>query len=206
MKMSKKGIIKTQYGDGIENYQKRIKETIVKSLNTHPRTALIRLDLRFPGEDMFYRDDPAVITRFFKSLNERIPVYLKNKRKSGVRAHNTTLRYVWVREFGKQGKHYHIALLVNKDTIHYMNAFQTDKGNFYTMIADSWLSALEINNIRKRCLVHLPLNCTYYLYKKDLINGDIDKVYESIKSRMDYLIKVTQKKSDGERNFGCSVK
>ena len=49
-------------------------------------------------------------------------------------------------------------------------------------------------------------NCTYYLYKKDLINGDIDKVYESIKSRMDYLIKVTQKKSDGERNFGCSVK
>lgn len=60
--MSKKGIIKTQYGDGIENYQKRIKETIVKSLNTHPRTALIRLDLRFPGEDMFYRDDPAVIT------------------------------------------------------------------------------------------------------------------------------------------------
>ena len=79
--MSKKGIIKTQYGDGIENYQKRIKETIVKSLNTHPRTALIRLDLRFPREDMFYRDDPAVITRFFKSLNERIPVYLKNKRK-----------------------------------------------------------------------------------------------------------------------------
>lgn len=42
--------INTLYGESDGYQQKRIKQTLTKALNAHPRTALIRFDLRFPWE------------------------------------------------------------------------------------------------------------------------------------------------------------
>lgn len=197
--------IETVYGEGIEYYQKRIKETIIKSLNVHARTALIRLDLRFPTEDIEYKNDSGVITRFFKYLNERFLAYQVKRAKIGVRVHRSELRYFWVKEFSKRGeKHYHIVLLVNHDTI-YRISVQQDKGNFYTTVADSWLSALRIKELRYRYLVHVPDNCVYSIRKRELDTDGIDSLYLTIGKRLDYLIKIrTKNHEDGERNFGCS--
>lgn len=96
--------INTLYGESDGYQQKRIKQTLTKALNAHPRTALIRFDLRFPQGNVVYRDDAEVITRFFKSLNEKFPVYLKKRAERGVRVHNSELRYLWVREFSKVGE------------------------------------------------------------------------------------------------------
>lgn len=200
--------INTLYGESDGYQQKRIKQTLTKALNAHPRTALIRFDLRFPLGNVVYRDDAEVITRFFKSLNEKFPVYLKKRAERGVRVHNSELRYLWVREFNKVGgKHYHICLLVNLDTVCYVKAFETDNGRFYTMVADAWLSATGLDNIRYRRLVHIPKNPVYKLYKSGLEESGIDDFYKTISERIDYLIKNRQKQSgDGARNFGCSQK
>lgn len=201
-------IVKTKYGEGNGHYQRRIKKTIIKALNTHPRIALIRLDLRFPRGGIIFRYDAEVITRFFKSLNEKFPVYLKKRATGGVRVHDSSLRYFWVREFNQcDGKHYHIALLVNWDSVCYVNSFYNDNGSFYTAVADAWLSAIGVEDIGRRCLVHIPKNSVYKLARKELDEKGIDVLYEGIKERFDYLIKLRQKKTgDGERNFGCSQK
>ncbi len=62
--------------------------------------------------------DAAVISRFINALKARIDAYQKRKHREGKRVHPTTLHYVWAREFGecKGKKHYHLMLLVNRDT------------------------------------------------------------------------------------------
>ena len=56
--------------------------------------------------------------RFINALKARIDAYQKRKHREGKRVHPTTLHYVWAREFGecKGKKHYHLMLLVNRDT------------------------------------------------------------------------------------------
>ncbi len=62
--------------------------------------------------------DSAVISRFFASLKAKIQAYQRHKRRANKRVRATTLRYFWCREFGKEKgrKHYHVILLLNKDT------------------------------------------------------------------------------------------
>ncbi len=97
-------------------WQQRIRETVRHALNVHPRLTALRVDLRFP--DVPAATDAAVISRFINALKARIDAYQKRKHREGKRVHPTTLHYVWAREFGecKGKKHYHLMLLVNRDT------------------------------------------------------------------------------------------
>ncbi|WP_249441206.1 YagK/YfjJ domain-containing protein, partial [Escherichia coli] len=81
-----------------------------------PRLTALRVDLRFP--DVPAATDAAVISRFINALKARIDAYQKRKHREGKRVHPTTLHYVWAREFGecKGKKHYHLMLLVNRET------------------------------------------------------------------------------------------
>ncbi|MEN1769105.1 YagK/YfjJ domain-containing protein, partial [Pseudomonas aeruginosa] len=88
----------------------------LRALDVHPRLTALRVDLRLP--DVPAATDAAVISRFINALKARINAYQKRKRREGKRVHPTTLHYAWAREFGelKGKKHYHLLLLVNRDT------------------------------------------------------------------------------------------
>ncbi|EAA1980860.1 inovirus Gp2 family protein, partial [Salmonella enterica subsp. enterica] len=71
-------------------WRQRIAGTFHNTLDAYPRVLM----LRFP-------DCPAaVISRFTDPLKAKIDAYIKRKQHEGKRVHATTLRFIWVREFG----------------------------------------------------------------------------------------------------------
>ena len=100
----------------------RFESILNSALAQHRAVSLIRVDLRFPEYMPVTIMDPdpdsAVISRFFESLKAKIQAYQRKKRRANKRVRATTLRYFWCREFGKEKgrKHYHVILLLNKDT------------------------------------------------------------------------------------------
>lgn len=125
-------------------WQQRIRETVRHALNVHPRLTALRVDLRFP--DVPAATDAAVISRFINALKARIDAYQKRKHREGKRVHPTTLHYVWVREFGecKGKKHYHLMLLVNRDTWCRAGDYRAP-GSLAGMIKQAWCSALGVD-------------------------------------------------------------
>jgi len=67
----------------------------------------------------------------------------------------TTLRYFWCREFGKEKgrKHYHVILLLNKDTWCSPGDF-TVPSSLATLIQLAWCSALHLEPWQGNGLVH----------------------------------------------------
>ena len=118
-------------------WQQRIRETVRHALNVHPRLTALRVDLRFP--DVPAATDAAVISRFINALKARIDAYQKRKHREGKRVHPTTLHYVWAREFGecKGKKHYHLMLLVNRDTWCRAGDYRAP-GSLAGMIKQAW--------------------------------------------------------------------
>lgn len=198
-----------------KHYLERIEQTIDKALREHPRTTALRIDLKtpiiqpandIPDETSFAYVDATIISRFIASLKAKIKAYLKMKKKEGKRVHKTSVRFVWVREFSpKTGrKHYHVLLLLNKDTFNYLGNYNEDNGALVTMISGAWMSALNLPLPGSGGLVHIPENPCYYLFGKE---GKESKTYGDLIYRTSYMAKEeTKYKDDGERNFGCSQK
>ncbi len=71
--------------------------------------------------------------------------------------HPTTLHYVWAREFGecKGKKHYHLMLLVNRDTWCRAGDYRAP-GSLAGMIKQAWCSALGVDVGCHATLVHFP--------------------------------------------------
>lgn len=134
-------------------WQQRIRETVRHALNVHPRLTALRVDLRFP--DVPAATDAAVISRFINALKARIDAYQKRKHREGKRVHPTTLHYVWAREFGecKGKKHYHLMLLVNRDTWCRAGDYRAP-GSLTGMIKQAWCSALGVDVGCHATLVH----------------------------------------------------
>ncbi|STI14933.1 malate transporter [Escherichia coli] len=122
-------------------WQQRIRETVLRALDVHPRLTALRVDLRLP--DVPAATDAAVISRFINALKARINAYQKRKRREGKRVHPTTLHYAWAREFGelKGKKHYHLLLLVNRDTWCRAGDYRAPR-SLAGMIKQAWCSAL----------------------------------------------------------------
>lgn len=184
-----------------EHYIQKINHTIRKSLLTCNRITAIRVDLRFPSEDIFYFSDSRVITRFFESLKAKIDADLKRKNKAWKRNHSCPLFYVWVREFGEinNKKHYHVILLLNKDVYWGLGDFIKTEGTLYALIQQAWCSAIGVN---ERYLVHIPDNAVTWL---DNNNANNESSIFELNQRCRYLAKEhTKYYDDGERSFGCS--
>ncbi len=164
-------------------WQQRIRETVRHALNVHPRLTALRVDLRFP--DVPAATDAAVISRFnalnaavinaavisrfINALKARIDAYQKRnhayqkrKHREGKRVHPTTLHYVWAREFGecKGKKHYHLMLLVNRDTWCRAGDYRAP-GSLAGMIEQAWCSALGVDAGCHATLVHFPAWCIF---------------------------------------------
>lgn len=189
---------------------RRMEETLDKALKEHPRTLVLRIDLYLP--DKTFNTDSTLMTRFIASLNAQIDADIQKRSNTGARIHPCTLRYVWAREFHKDGrKHYHMALFLNKDTYAYPGTYHPDKNGEYThnlslMIMEAWVRTLKINkekDYQKRyTLINFSDKC-YYQLNKNQIGFIIG--YPLVLDRLRYLAKEYSKdSSDGQRNFGCS--
>lgn len=179
-------------------WQQRIRETVLHALDVHPRLTALRVDLRLP--DVPAATDAAVISRFINALKARIDAYQKRTRREGKRVHLTTLHYVWVREFGerKGKKHYHLILLVNRDTWCSAGDYR-DPGPLAGMIKLAWCSALQVDAKNHVTLASFPVRPAVWLKR-----GDDDSL-RKILARAAYLAKEYSKvNGTGERNFGCS--
>ncbi len=168
-------------------WQQRIRETVRHALNVHPRLTALATDA-------------AVISRFINALKARIDAYQKRKHREGKRVHPTTLHYVWAREFGecKGKKHYHLMLLVNRDTWCRAGDYRAP-GSLAGMIKQAWCSALGVDAGRYDTLAHFPVRPAVWLERDD------DTGFQQVLERADYLAKESTKAyGTGERNFGCS--
>lgn len=210
------------YGPLNERYVTRIKQTLDKCIEEHPRTMVIRFDLHFPSnKQKTYRKDSTLVTKFIASLKSQIESEYKRKKKLEVRVHKTSLRYLWVREFGSrpdddlseddnQPVHYHVALMLNKDAYAYPGTFYKQEGtyvhNLSFMIMEAWVRALNLHreeNYEKYYpLVHFPQNPYYHLNRNQ---PEFTDELQPVIDRLLYLAKIYSKdSSDGFRNFGCS--
>ncbi len=139
----------------------RFDSLLDSALAQHRAVSLIRVDLRFPEYMPVTIMDPdpdsAVISRFFASLKAKIQAYQRKKRCANQRVHATSLRYFWCREFGKMygRKHYHVILLLNKDTWCSIGDF-SESSSLATMIQEAWCSALHLEPWQGDGLVHFP--------------------------------------------------
>lgn len=137
----------------------RFESILNSALAQHRAVSLIRVDLRFPeympATIMDTDLDSAVISRFFASLKAKIQAYQRHKRRANKRVRATTLRYFWCREFGKEKgrKHYHVILLLNKDTWCSPGDF-TVPSSLATLIQLAWCSALHLEPWQGNGLVH----------------------------------------------------
>ncbi|HCK1169503.1 TPA: inovirus Gp2 family protein, partial [Escherichia coli] len=137
----------------------RFDSLLDSALAQHRAVSLIRVDLRFPEYMPVTIMDPdpdsAVISRFFASLKAKIQAYQRKKRCANQRVHATSLRYFWCREFGKEKgrKHYHVILLLNKDTWCSPGDF-TVPSSLATLIKLAWCSALHLEPWQGNGLVH----------------------------------------------------
>lgn len=200
------------YGTLNKKYVRRIQDTIKGCLDEYPRTIVLRMDLRLPDiDDKLYNADASVITRFTISLRAQIVADQLRKRKAGKRIHDCRVRLIWVREFNACGKkHYHVALLLNREAYAYPGSYTRRNGSYThclaIMIMEAWVRSLGLNNGQNHeqyySLIEFPTNGCYHLSrnKKDFVFQS-----SAVTERLKYLAKDYSKdNSDGHRNFGCS--
>lgn len=200
------------YGTLNQNYVKRIQDTITKALNDYPRVMVLRVDLRLPEiETGSYNSDSGIVTRFIVSLKAQIEADLLKKQHTGKRVHPCRVRHIWAREFNEYGKkHYHVALLFNREAYAYPGSYTSTDGeythNLALMIMEAWVRALglntAVNHQQYYPLVEFPANCYYHLSKN---HNDYTAQLSNVTDRLNYLAKdYSKENSDSQRNFGCS--
>jgi len=204
--------LNTNHGPLHPIYMARIKETISRALNEHPRTLAIRVDLRLPtvGEDPdtltnLANSDSHVISRFFDSLKAQIDADVARKKRGGIRTFECSLRYIWVKEKNKEhNDHYHVLLLLNKDTYHRLGSYSSSESNLAMRISRALTSALGIDNDVFSSLTHFPENPLYFL-NRNAAPLEFQNMLSQLLYRASYLAKKeTKQYGDGFRSFSCS--
>lgn len=197
----------TSHGPLHQRYLDRLEYVIDKALEYHHRILAIRVDLRLPDihfdTDIDAAIDSAVISRFFASLIAQIKADLNRKRKVNKRIHPCNLYYVWVKEINQEGKkHYHVLLLLNRDTYAFLGDYRKEGGTLTSMICKAWTRALRVEYPENKSLAYFPKNLCFYL--------DYQKAFSSIPSnnilyRTSYMAKLSSKcLGITERSFGSS--
>jgi len=195
----------------IKQYLESNKRVMDDALSIHPRTFVIRVDLRFPSN---YRDpdyprstSKSEITRFIESFKNKINSEIKKRRREGKRAHACSVSYIWVLEYGENGsEHYHIALFLNNDSFRRLGSktISNSSSPLINMIVEAWESALNVSFEQAWHLVNIPQNPSYSL--KLTTYPEQNKEYCKLFERLSYLAKLkTKAYGRGERNsYGCS--
>lgn len=186
----------------IENYLDRIEKVIQTSLLRHPRVAAMRFDLRLPQGMQAAGDDNRLMTAFWERLKDRIEHDRARAQKQLGMAHDTSVGYVWAREYDGTGNrpHWHCVLLVNKDAYFNIGRLCSDQENMHKRITSAWSSALGITPEQGQGLAHAPHNSVYHLYRQ---SGGWD--FANLFFRLSYFAKKKTKQYHGSAHaFGSS--
>ncbi|MBU0525882.1 MAG: inovirus Gp2 family protein [Gammaproteobacteria bacterium] len=194
--------VMVQKGPLIRECLDMLYNTAQLALEEHARVFAVRFDLRLPDGKPLPEDacTNKVIQRFIDSLKAKIKHARERSRQVHGSAHNTSVRYVWAREFGQNGKpHHHFVLLLNKDAYCTLGNFNLLSDNMYSRLHGAWASALGLSLDEAFGLVHFPYNAQY---KLDRVNAaEFAKFFE----RASYLCKAATKVfGDNNHAFGCS--
>lgn len=184
----------------ITEYLQSILETTQLALSAHRRVFAVRFDLRFPDDYLPPASSNAVISRFVASLSTKIEIARERAKRLNGSAHQTSVRWCWVREVGRAGRpHFHFVLLLNRDAFHTVGRFQSERENLYSRIQAAWASALKICVDDTEGLVHIPANATFHLSR------DNPEAMDRFFHRVSYLCKAATKDYGSRcRAFGCS--
>lgn len=184
-----------------EPYLGKIKTTIDRALQEHPRTLAIRFDLRFP--QWMGEVDTAMISRFLASLRAKIDADLRRKSCDGSRVYPCTLRHIWAREQDSSHHwHYHCVIFLNRDAYFTRGDITAEKGNTAARIQQAWASALGVDFYTASGLVDFTRDGVFHLDAHSLdLNHDAGELFKAAS----YLAKVVTKHyGDGTKNFSCS--
>lgn len=187
-------------GPLIHEYLDRTWETIAKAQNEYPRLLAIRVDLNFPVNPLVTKSNET-ISRFIDNLKNQIAQDRLRSSKIYKRVHDTRLRYVWVREYGRNvNPHYHLVLLLNHDAYYHLGTSDPGIKNLFSLIQIAWAKVLGLGFNQVQGLIHRPENAEFYLDRRTGKAGLADLFY-----RTSYLCKVESKNfKDGNHCFGCS--
>jgi len=183
---------------------KRIEQTLESAMMAHKRLSCFFITLRFPHRDIS-RDDNKVISRFTDALKYHINSYIDLKRSEGKRVHATAFYYIWAKEFGtiNGNKHYHINLLLNKDTFHRLGGYEYSSAeidSLANMIQKAWCSAAGLNPSIHSSMIHFAKDLPCMWIENDNIEQKI-----KVQNRINYLAKNETKDNDSNnRSFHCN--
>ncbi|WJY14646.1 inovirus Gp2 family protein [Pectobacteriaceae bacterium CE90] len=188
-------------------YIDSVKRTLNAAVNQYPRLATFRFDLRFPL-DGIGRNDEGNISRFFEAFKYHAETQFNTKRNAGITCdHPTAIRYIWCREYGdyNNNRHYHVMLMVNKDTFHTLGNYQpllrSQFCSLANMIQKAWCSTIKLPWRQFFHLVHFPQQPCVWIErnKPDYVNQ-----YTTAYERAMYLAKEATKRYGDGRSFGRS--
>ncbi|SDL55346.1 Protein of unknown function [Franzmannia pantelleriensis] len=186
----------------VTEYLEALRITLQKAKYEYPRVLAIRVDPIIPSDIsdiMTVEDHKGLIKKFIASLNAIIDHDWERRRKSDWLPNNT-LRYVWCREVGTNGKpHYHFLLILNRDVYFTIGKACSPNENLCSRISRAWYSALGVVWNPQEPWVHVPQNPVYWIER-----GDAESFQQAF-YRASYLCKANTKQYGiGLRAFGSS--
>lgn len=191
-----------QTGCGALNvqYLAKMEQVINQSVAIHPRTFAVRVDFHYPI-GMLERNN--VMNDFFKRFKYELKAKEKRKIREGNRVHKTEVNYIWVKEIGKSNNHhYHLLILLNKDSYAFLGQVNSDKDNLFKRIVQSWAGTLGLEYDFCKGLVHIP---NKPVYKVNLNDPNFTDQINKLKYRVSYFAKTNTKQyGDRSRCFGTS--
>ncbi len=186
----------------VSSYLGVLNEVIAKALEQYSKVFAFRCDLRVPEcidakPDVFNND---VISRFIESLKAKIKHNRQAVAKEGAYAHDTKVRYFWVREVGEQGRvHFHVVILLNGHAFNWLGTYGASGDNMANRVCAAWSSALGLAIEDGRPSVHFPQSPSYMLFRGD--PQSVDAFFQ----RASYLCKVSTKHHGlGHHSYGGS--
>lgn len=193
--------VQTERGPLVVQYLDRLLNVQGRSLHQYGRVFAFRVDLRFPAGYIFpFIDNNEVIDRFFASFKAKIRHNRDGALAQNPYAHDTIVRYVWCREFGRLGiPHYHAAILLNYDAFCTLGSYELGRDNLFNKTNSAWSSSLGPDVTNTAGLVEFPENPFYILHR-----GDHQAIGEFF-YRASYLCKAdTKHYGNGAHGFGSS--
>ena len=189
-------------------YLQSIYSTMQKALAEHPRTMAFRFDLHLPrmGNDIDCPNsfNDRLVAKFIDSFKAKLRACEQRKYNEGKRIYPCTVRYVWCKERAEaEQAHYHFVMFLNNDAYNRIGSYDSWGHNNATRIIEAWASAISLDAIRAKNLVHFPKNPVYYL---DSNSSECPIIFADAFYRISYLAKVATKHygvSSGNA-FGCS--
>lgn len=152
----------------IREYLDRSYEVAHLALEEHPRVCALRFDLRFPADCLFTEEDRSnrVMSKFTEKLTDKIRSQRARSKRMHGSAHDTSVRWFWVREGGDSERghqHYHFVLFLNWDAYRSAGSFNSGRNNLSQLIQAAWARALRMDVFDADGLVYVPFNSSYKL-------------------------------------------